>query len=584
MSFDRATTRLPAAGRKRRGVTILLVMGLLSVTLALSYVIMRAQVTTTVVQNNSNLDALARQAAATGMATAYRKMFDASWGGVTSVVSATLATGQSYSVTYATGDPNLGPSSPNYADFPYRVTLLSTGTAVDPAHPNVAATHRTQAVVHLIPRQLYAEPSAWSTMLQYTVYQYTADNFSLQVPCQVTGAVRVQGSVLLCPDYPPSSNGLSQYLGDLNLMRNPPPGVSTLASAITSTTSTTCNVASGSAFPTSGTFLIQVDGEIMQVNSVSGNSFSVSRGQNGTSASTHAAGAGASRYPAVVAYGDYRPILGPLTLPTSQTSGSVLGLLNSQLGVTTINLNASNTTNWTFPTNVSTYQVFPGGQVYSVPVISQTLSNTTLAPDPVRNPLGIFYASNKVTINSNVSITGTLIAAGDIYINGKSVTLQSYSLPALNGSSQPTQLPVAVTSGNFQVDSQSQVTVRGLVAVKSSFDILPGSQSTTFNLQGRVMCKGFYIEDRTEWTQWGFLWSFLWTWFGQQLSPLVPSTMTYYPVWLNQSGMNMVPTLTVAPETSSVLYHWKDATDPVFVANTNDGGLRWWLVSWNDSL
>jgi hypothetical protein len=65
---------------------------------------------------------------------------------------------------------------------------------------------------------------------------------------------------------------------------------STLAGAI-SNVATTLTVASAAAFPTTGTFRIIVDSEIMLVTGVAGAVFTVTRGAEGTAAAAHASGA-----------------------------------------------------------------------------------------------------------------------------------------------------------------------------------------------------------------------------------------------------------------------------------------------------
>jgi hypothetical protein len=63
----------------------------------------------------------------------------------------------------------------------------------------------------------------------------------------------------------------------------------TLVGAITSG-ATTLAVASASSFPTSGQFRLLIDSELMLVTSVSGTTFTVTRGVEGTSAASHADG------------------------------------------------------------------------------------------------------------------------------------------------------------------------------------------------------------------------------------------------------------------------------------------------------
>ena len=157
---------------KHRGITALVIVMMVSISLAMAYAITRTQMVTTQLQSNSDLDALARQAALTGVASGLRTMSETtSWGGVTSTFTSTLGVGQSVTVSYAVGDPQLANTDPNW---PFRVTLTSTGTATDPIHTTISATHQVQAVVQLLPCQLPAEPANFSTMVGYTVYQYSA--------------------------------------------------------------------------------------------------------------------------------------------------------------------------------------------------------------------------------------------------------------------------------------------------------------------------------------------------------------------------------------------------------------------------
>jgi len=62
---------------------------------------------------------------------------------------------------------------------------------------------------------------------------------------------------------------------------------STLSAAITSTSATTLTVTSASTFPGTGNFRIKIDTELMLVTAVSGNTFTVTRGIESTTAATH---------------------------------------------------------------------------------------------------------------------------------------------------------------------------------------------------------------------------------------------------------------------------------------------------------
>ena len=59
-----------------------------------------------------------------------------------------------YEVTFSTGDPLLLPGNANYAEYPYRLTITSTGYAEDPSDPDMRAIHRVRSVVQLARRQM----------------------------------------------------------------------------------------------------------------------------------------------------------------------------------------------------------------------------------------------------------------------------------------------------------------------------------------------------------------------------------------------------------------------------------------------
>ncbi len=86
-------TRCRGKGRRRkassrRGITILIVLMLISVTLALSYSILRSQMTTVLIQNNNVRNNNARQDAISGLTIAMREMSDGTWKGVGSALAA----------------------------------------------------------------------------------------------------------------------------------------------------------------------------------------------------------------------------------------------------------------------------------------------------------------------------------------------------------------------------------------------------------------------------------------------------------------------------------------------------------------
>lgn len=224
-----ANSTCAASGRKnafpipaRRGVTVLIVLLLLSITLGLSYAIVRSQTTALRVQQNANVRASARRAALTGLTVALKEMHTDEWcdgDGVNTTLSGWISDCERYQVTYAAGDPSLAVDDP---DYPYRVTLLSTGTASDKSDPDRTTTHRARAVVRLAPRSVADEPSDWAAMQQYTVYQSKKDTFDIDIPCRLEGKVRIQGWLHIAPNYPTDEDAWQGYLADLKSMADHP--------------------------------------------------------------------------------------------------------------------------------------------------------------------------------------------------------------------------------------------------------------------------------------------------------------------------------------------------------------------------
>lgn len=213
------TIRPQRHAAQRRGASIVVVLGVLSIALALSYAILRTQGTAVQIHKNSSRRGSARQAALTGMSVALATMHGSDWGGADAALTGSLSATETYSVAFVTGDASLDASSPDYADWPYRVTVTSTGYADSADSPGTPSTHVIQTVVRLAPRQLGATPSDWPAMLGYTVYQTINDTFTIELPCRIEGPARLQGRLYLAEAYPTYSPAQVRYLTDLNAMR-----------------------------------------------------------------------------------------------------------------------------------------------------------------------------------------------------------------------------------------------------------------------------------------------------------------------------------------------------------------------------
>ncbi|MBN1909841.1 MAG: hypothetical protein JW818_08895 [Pirellulales bacterium] len=188
----------------RRGMGVLLVILMLSVTMAVSYAVLRQQGMTFCLQENADLRAMARQAALSGASEAIRAMHRTDdWTGTESSITKNLGAHQRFTVTFATGDPTLDPESetPSAADmeYPYRVTVTAIGYAEDPNDSSRVASHRIEAVMRLIPLNAQALPSGWSDLTTNTVCQWTAgDNFMVNLGSHIEGNARIRTPLDLC--------------------------------------------------------------------------------------------------------------------------------------------------------------------------------------------------------------------------------------------------------------------------------------------------------------------------------------------------------------------------------------------------
>ncbi len=199
---DPFLNRRPDKRPPRDGMALVLVLGVVTFALAIAYVAMRTQSTASRVQQNAGRQALARQAANAGISAALRAMHSNSWQGVDTTLTGQLNADDTYEVKFVTGDPSLTASDPDWHDYPYRVTLRSTGYARDPANPTVRAVHRTRAVVQLVPRKLSPPPASWASLQNYTIDQWANRAVDIEMPFRAEGPVMLQGPLSMFSDYP----------------------------------------------------------------------------------------------------------------------------------------------------------------------------------------------------------------------------------------------------------------------------------------------------------------------------------------------------------------------------------------------
>ncbi|MBN2477607.1 MAG: hypothetical protein JXB62_23570 [Pirellulales bacterium] len=502
-------------------MALLVVLLLLSVTLGLSYAAMRSQTQQWMIHRNAGRRASARQAAATGLTMALKRMHGPDWEGVDSTYTGQLSDEENFEVTYTTGDPSfqvpevIDWDHPDFDDpfydYPYRVTLLSTGYAADPDHPASIATYQVRAVVRLVPRALGTEPSSWETVEDFTLLQYSGGDFYVNVPCRIEGKVRIQGYLGLSRSYSWPYDVRRAYLHDLERMRTGSP---------------------------------DDDGQPR----------------------------------------DYRPFSGPLYLPYGSQDSETLYLLHTLMNVSLVDA-ASQTFSGTNSFGaLAEYRLYPGGKVYSWEVIGQDQHNANLQPDPQSNPLGVFRCTGDLKLDDNVTIRGTLLIQSDVRFYGDDIRLLPQSLPPLEDDGLLVRLPTAVSGDDFRVYENARVEATGLLATADDFEVVSDYQhDIELSILGHVIAKDVYVHGRREWTQWTDWWEDCYNWY-RWMASMDPAGTGYFPDWLEvMQGRDPEPRLKIQPPPTAARYHWKTSDDPIYVPGPDDEGLRWELLEWTEN-
>jgi hypothetical protein len=237
------------------------------------------------------------------------------------------------------------------------------------------------------------------------------------------------------------------------------------------------------------------------------------------------------------------------------------------------------------PGAVTSYTLYPGGKSYSVPLLSSPPQNTTLAPDPASNPLGIYRTSGSLTLQSNTNITGTIItdasSGSDIQVTGTGVVLKAFNLPTLYGNGQVYQLPAVIDYAALRMNSGSTATINGAAMCYDQFELKQGTLASTFSLTGNLITNTLLLRGRSTWVLGSSTWNSDKALFNLQMLAGIP----YFPDFEAAArGFTVKPALTFSSDSSGVKPHWHDWTKAVFQPDPSDPGLRWEVVRWEEGL
>ncbi|NLE38402.1 MAG: hypothetical protein GX621_10295 [Pirellulaceae bacterium] len=272
---------------------------------------------------------------------------------------------------------------------------------------------------------------------------------------------------------------------------------------------------------------------------------------------------------------DYRSFTGRTCLPLTEQGGTTSFLFAVQLlgcNATWMGIDEV-ASDWVKPANLSTYQIYPGGPVYEITQLDEVLSGTVLEPDPLTNPLGLFYRHGNSKLEGEVLVRGTLFCRDTVEIRGANVRFEPVEMPPLFGETRPIRMP-ALTGQNVKVKPGSETEITGLVAVFDQFLIEKSPATLPLKLVGRLVTRKLYIREREPWD------TVNWQ---QNYMAYAYASSTYYPIWLASQGYDSAPRIKMMPDPELVQYHWTDCSGPIYVPHPNDGGgLRWQMLEWNE--
>ncbi len=196
----------------RHGMAVLVVLAFITITVAVSYALVRSQFMAVTIEQNSDAIQRAQDAAWAGASHALRQLHSANWGGTGSSETVRLTSDVQFTIVYRAGDESLPVDDTTY---PYRVTVNVTGRVVS-TDGSPDTTYPIVLVVQLVPRQLSSEPAAWKSMTKRSLTQWNASRTTdIDIPARIEGAVALQGELRLFDHYPSGTKPPVTYANDL---------------------------------------------------------------------------------------------------------------------------------------------------------------------------------------------------------------------------------------------------------------------------------------------------------------------------------------------------------------------------------
>jgi hypothetical protein len=508
-----------------------IVLGLVAITLGLSYTLLRSQSFDFQSQRNQSRVTEARAAAQAGMAIALRKLHDGSWSGADTSFTGNLDTSglQGFVVTYTTGDSRLTESSPDWSEYPFRLTIVSKGYAIDPLTSSSRSDYTVQTVVQLVRKRRSSSTVARSGLEAFSIFQTGNDDATIHYPVRINGNAHVQGEIDFSQSYPRPYYGSEyfQFWDDLRRM---------------------------------------YDDRGWDYRPFGGHIYTPT-----------------SRQPW---YSDFWKVLDSrLRVPWTNVSTSSTPAVPMPSSFASYRLYAKGKAY-----AVKSLAVQPDASD-AYPSADYVLPSGSYGPDMTSNPLGVFtFAQDRVAIGSATTVQGMVLSRlstsySDMVIAGNQITLSGTALPPLQGETGTCRLPAVMSRDSIRVFDGQTRQVNGWLVCGDDFRLEPGSSQSTLTVNGGVFSKRLYLHERTAWIQSSSAWD-------DAMDSWNVSAKTglnqYFPGWLSnfrrdQWGFYLTPRLIFNPTPTGDTNHVPDWSQPLYVPHPDDGGaLLWDVVSWTE--
>ncbi len=457
----------------RRGVSLVVVMIAISMSMALTYAALSSQARGVQVRQNVNRREMARQAAESGVSITLNKLQSSTWSGVTTALSGTLSSDKlgttSYTIEFRTID---GQTSPTAYPAGQGQTSLSGSTAFFNSTSNglSSSSADTAAIATRQAFQLLIRSTGkWASLTD--PLDFVTEIVEVGIELQP----RVPGRQILAPDITQATDVLASNAGYDTIQNY------AFFASDGSSTSPSLTLQPGQRFD--GPTWLKQGVSVYKGPMWSSSIRDVFLQSTGTLYSTSSSGTVSFLHP--------HPFGGPITMAASFTAAEVADL--TKLNVPRVTATSTPTTPAINFDGWKTYQLYQGGFSYSAEAISSSSLNNVVLRPSLRNPLGVFYRDSALQLDDNVIIQGTLVCFGKLTLSGSNLNIASVNwrdssggAVVANGSLFP-RLP-AVVAQSIQLNNDNRASVDGAVLLTSTVSKTDGNyellSGTELNLSG----------------------------------------------------------------------------------------------------